>query len=320
VATDEGLGDGDALYVATGAMLPEGTDGVVMQEYVRRASAEIEVTKGVRVGENICFKGEDVRSGQTVLERGRTVSPFDSGVLAALGITRISVHPRPLVGLISSGDEIVPPETVPPLGKIRDINTYTISNLLKSQGCIVRFGGIARDTLQETMDKLTALRDCDMVLLSGGSSKGQSDFVTAAIEHLGGRIVFHGLNIKPGKPTIFATLWGKPVFGLPGHPVSCAMVVVRFVFPLTNRLKGTVSTNPFSVIRGRLTTNIPSSYGIEEYVRVTVHKEANGVTVSPIFAKSSVISMLSKADGYMVVDEGKEGLEAGEEVEVYAFA
>jgi molybdopterin molybdotransferase len=320
VATDKGLGDGDAIYVATGAMLPEGTDGVVMQEYVRKAPAEIEVTKGVRVGENICFKGEDIRSGQTVLERGRTISPFDSGVLAALGITRISVHPRPVVGLISSGDEIVPPETVPPLGKIRDINTYTISNLLKDQGCAVRFGGIAPDTLQQTMDKLTALHDCDMLLLSGGSSKGQSDFVTAAIEHLGGRVIFHGLNIKPGKPTIFATLWGKPVFGLPGHPVSCAMVVVRFVFPLISRMKGAMSTNPFSVVRGRLTTNIPSSYGIEEYVRVTVHKEASGVAVSPIFAKSSVISMLSKADGYVIVDEGKEGLEAGEEVEVYAFA
>jgi molybdopterin molybdotransferase len=372
-ATDKSVGDGEAIYVATGAMLPEGTDGVVMQEHTRKAShgvdshgprpmalerrhgnlraseasiegeapragapasagrAEgatqtplqaplIEVLKSLRMGENICFKGEDVQSGQTVLERGRCLSPFDTGVLAALGITRVTVYPRPVIGLVSSGDEIVPPDTVPPPGKIRDINTYTVSNLLTNHGCLVRFAGIAKDTLQDTADKLTALRDCDMMLLSGGSSKGQSDFMTAAIEHLGGEILFHGLNIKPGKPTIFATLWGKPVFGLPGHPVSCAMVVLRFVFPLIQRLRGSASTNPFSAIQGRLTTNIPSSYGIEEYVMVTVEKGSKGISVSPIFAKSSVISMLSKADGYIVVAEGKEGLEAGEEVEVHSFA
>jgi molybdopterin molybdotransferase len=379
-ATDKSVSDGEAIYVATGAMLPEGTDGVVMQEHTRQTShgvdshgptpmapdrrrgnlraseasiegeapragvpasagrvegatgypgapAErvvgvplIEVLKSLRVGENICFKGEDVQSGQTVLERGRCLSPFDTGVLAALGITRVTVYPRPVIGLVSSGDEVVPPDTVPPPGKIRDINTHTVSNLLTNHGCLVRFAGIAKDTLQDTADKLTALRDCDMMLLSGGSSKGQSDFMTAAIEHLGGKILFHGLNIKPGKPTIFATLWGKPVFGLPGHPVSCAMVVLRFVFPLIQRMRGSASTDPFSAIQGRLTTNIPSSYGIEEYVRVTVEKGSNGISVSPIFAKSSVISMLSKADGYIVIAEGKEGWEAGEEVEVHSFA
>jgi molybdopterin molybdotransferase len=319
-ATDRKVSDGEAIYVATGAMLPEGADGVVMQEYVRAAGEEIEVTKGLRLGENICFKGEDVQAGQVVLEKGEIISPFDAGVLAALGITRVPVYPRPLVGLISSGDEVVPPETMPPLGKIRDINTYTVSNLLKKQGCSVRFAGIVGDTLEDTALKLTSLKECDMILLSGGSSKGQSDFVTAAIEHLGGEVLFHGLNIKPGKPTIFGTLWGKPVFGLPGHPVSCAMVVIRFVYPMVRRLSGALSGDLFSALPGRLTTNIPSSYGIEEYIRVNVQRKDGGIAVSPIFAKSSVISMLSKADGFIVLEEGKEGLEAGEEVEVHSFA
>lgn len=318
--TDKVLAEGEAIYVATGAMLPEGAEGVVMQEYVRKASHEIEVTKGLRMGENICFKGEDVESGQTVIEKGKALSPFDTGVLAALGITGVPVYARPLVGLISSGDEIVPPGVALQPGKVRDINTYTISNLIRNRGCLVRFGGIAEDTLEKTKEKLAGLQDCDMILLSGGSSKGQADFVTAAIEALGGKIIFHGLNIKPGKPTIFASLWGKPVFGLPGHPVSCAMVAVRFVFPLIGRLRGLASTDPFSTIRGTLATNVPSSYGIEEYVRVTVLTKENGITVSPIFAKSSVISMLSKADGYVIVEEGKEGFEAGEEVEVHSFA
>ncbi len=318
--TDKVLGEGEAVYVATGAMLPEGADGVVMQEYVRKASHEIEVTKGLRVGENICFRGEDIGSGQTVIEKGKALSPFDTGVLAALGITRVPVYARPLVGLISSGDEIVPPDVVPGPGKIRDINTYTISNLIKNRGCLVRLGGIAKDDLEKTKEKLAGLQDCDIILLSGGSSKGQTDYVTAAIEALGGEIVFHGLNIKPGKPTIFASLRGKPVFGLPGHPVSCAMVAIRFVFPLIERLKGLASANPFSTIRGFLATNVPSSYGIEEYVRVTVQKKENHNTVFPVFAKSSVISMLSKADGYVIVEEGKEGCEMGEEVEVHSFA
>jgi molybdopterin molybdotransferase len=319
-ATDRVIGDGEAIYVATGAMLPEATDGVVMQEYVRKTSHEIEVTKSLRVGENICFKGDDVESGQTVIEKGKLLSPFDTGVLAALGITGVPVHPRPLIGLISSGDEIVPPSAVPGPGKIRDINTYTISGLIKNRGCLLRFAGIARDTLEETKEKLSALQDCDMILLSGGSSKGQADFVTAAIEELGGEIIFHGLNIRPGKPVIFASLWGKPVFGLPGHPVSCAMVVVRFVFPLLERLRGLSSVTPFSAIQGVLTTNVPSSYGIEEYVRVTVQPKEGEISVFPIFAKSSVISMLSRADGYIVIEEGKEGLEAGESVEVHSFA
>ncbi len=320
-ATSLTVGDGDAIYVATGAMLPIGADGVVMQEHVRKAARDVEVTRSLRAGENICFKGEDIRSGQVVLEEGKNLTPFDLGVLASLGVTNVPTYRKPLVGLISSGDEVVSPETMPSPGKIRDINTYVVRGLIENRGCAVHFAGISADTLQDTVDKLTALRDCDMILLSGGSSKGQADFVTAAIEHLGGEIRFHGLNIKPGKPTIFATLWGKPVFGLPGHPVSCAMVVVRFVFPLAERLRGErANGRPFLAVRGRLTTNIPSSYGIEEYVRVTVQNRAGEVAVSPVFAKSSVISMLSKADGYILVGEGKEGCEAGEEVEVYSFA
>jgi molybdopterin molybdotransferase len=321
--TEKSVADGEAIYVATGAMVPEGADAVMMQEYVRKtadSSADLEATKSLRVGENICFKGEDVRVGQVVLNQGRRLSAFDVGVLAALGITKVPVFKKPLVGLISSGDEIVPPDSVPPPGKVRDINTFTISGLLANGGCHIRFAGIAPDTLDGTAEKLAALKECDMILLSGGSSKGQADFVTAAIEYLGGRILFHGLNIKPGKPTIFGTLWGKPVFGLPGHPVSCAMVVTKFVLPLVRRLTGVRSNDPFSTIRGRLTINVPSSYGIEEYVRVTVAGEDGTIAVTPLFAKSSVISMLSMADGYIVIEDGKEGLETGEEVEVHSFA
>jgi molybdopterin molybdotransferase len=313
------VGDGEAVYVATGAMLPEGADGVVMDEYARPASDGVEITRAVRKGENVCFAGEDVRTGQVVLESGRVVSPIDLGLLAALGLTAVSVYRQPECGLISSGDEIVPADAMPGPGQVRDINTHTVSGLIRAHGCLVRCTGIARDAVDAVAEKLASLKGCDAIFLSGGSSKGQADFMTAAVERLGGRIIFHGLNIRPGKPTIFASLWDKAVFGLPGHPVSCAMVVVRFVLPFLSRLKGEKPQGPQWGVRGRLATNVPSTYGIEEYVRVNVSAAPDGVSVTPIFAKSAVISTLSKADGYMIIPEGKEGLEAGEEVEVLPF-
>ncbi|OPY66961.1 MAG: Molybdopterin molybdenumtransferase [Syntrophorhabdaceae bacterium PtaU1.Bin034] len=317
-AASQTVGEGESIYVSTGAMVPEGADSVVMQEYTRRVPDAVEITKTARRGENICFKGEDLRTGRVVLETGKTLSPFDLGVLAALGVTHFTVYRRPLIGLVSSGDEIVPADAVPPAGKVRDINTYTVSNLLRNQGCVVRFAGIAKDTPEDITEKLLSLKDSDMILLSGGSSKGQSDFMTTVIERLGGKILFHGLNIKPGKPTIFASLWDKPVFGLPGHPVSCSMVVLRFVFPLARRIKRQSDpSSSLSMMTGTLRTNVPSTYGIEEYVRVTVERHEDALSVSPIFAKSSIISTLSRADGYIIVPEGKEGLEAGEKVEVY---
>ena len=313
------VGDGEAVYVATGAMLPEGADGVVMDEYARPASDGVEITRALRKGENVCLAGEDVRTGQVALEAGRAVSPIDLGLLAALGFTAVPVYRLPECGLISSGEEIVPAEAIPGPGQVRDINTHTVSGLIRAHGCRVRFAGIAADAVDAIAEKLVSLKGCDAIFLSGGSSKGQADFMTAAVERLGGRIVFHGLNIRPGKPTIFAELWDTAVFGLPGHPVSCAMVVVRFVLPFLSRLRGERAQAPRWSLRGLLETNVPSTYGIEEYVRVNVSDGPEGLSVTPIFAKSAVISTLSKADGYVVIPEGKEGLEAGEEVEVLPF-
>ena len=185
-------------------------------------------------------------------------------------------------------------------------------------GCSVHFIGIAKDTLDDVSARLRQARDFDLMILSGGSSKGQSDFVTAAVEALGGKILFHGINVRPGKPTIFGRLWDKPVFGLPGHPVSCSLIVLRFVLPMVTALQGETEARQ-QTVKGRLETNVSSSYGIEEYVRVNLSSAEKGCTVTPLYAKSSVISMLARADGYIVVPEGCEGLEAGEEVEVHTF-
>jgi molybdopterin molybdotransferase len=312
------VSDGECVYVATGAMMPDGADGVVMQEYARPAQDVIEITRAVRTGENICFRGEDIERGRTIVKQGTRLSAFSIGVLAALGVIRINVYGRPRASIISSGNELVPAGMLPPPGKVRDINTHVITGLLCGYGCDVSASGIAHDSPDAIIEKLKGAGNADLILLSGGSSKGQSDFVVTAVEQLGGKVLFHGLNIKPGKPTIFATLGGIPVFGLPGHPVSCSMALLRLVLPLVERLRGEKEAMARTT-RAMLGTNIPSSYGVEEYVRVRLHMREGVVTADPVFAKSSVISTLHESHGYVIVPEGQEGLEAGEQVEVYPF-
>jgi molybdopterin molybdotransferase len=312
------VSEGDCVYMSTGSMVPEGGDAVVMQEYARCIPDAVEITKAVYQGENICYEGEDIQKGKIVLQRGKKITSFDTGVLAALGISKVPVYKRPDAAIISSGDEIVDIDEAPSFGKVRDINRYTVSGLLKEEGARVAFLGRAKDSIQQITEKLELTKDYDIILISGGSSKGERDFIRASIEGLGGEIIFHGINIKPGKPTIFGKLFGKPVFGLPGHPGSCAMVTVRFVLPLVRRLQGKIIYGERTA-RGILTTNVPSSYGIEEYVRVTLEKTDESRLVTPIFSKSAVISSLAQADGYIIVPEGTEGLEKGETVKVYFF-
>jgi len=316
--TDMVLPEGSSIYLSTGSMVPEGADGVVMQEFVRRLDDAIEVTRGVFRGENICFKGEDVPKGAVPLTAGMRLGPFHVGTLAALGISRVPVFKRPSVSLISSGDEIVGIDVTPSPGKVRDINRYTLTGLLRKMGAEVSFQGIAADSMADITSKLLSSGDSDLILISAGSSKGARDFVTAAVEEIGGTILFHGINIKPGKPTICGELGRKPVFGLPGHPASCVLATVRFVLPLLARLAGDRNYLPLSAT-ARLTTNIPSSYGIEEFVRVRLERESGHLAAVPVFSKSAVISSLAGASGYVIVPDGREGLEAGEELEVYLF-
>jgi len=312
------LEDGSCIYISTGAMMPEGADGVVMHEYTRRMGDAVEITKTIHRGENIIFTGEDIKRGSIVLKNGKRITPFDLGVLAALGLADVWVYKKIKVALISSGDEIIAIDKKPMPGQIRDINRYTILNILRKICSDVTFVGITRDDPEDIQEHLHAAREGDVILVSGGRSKGERDYITTSIEQLGGTILFHGINIKPGKPTIFASLWGKPVFGLPGHPVSCIMALTRFVLPLVRRFQGETLLNGKRT-KGMLTNNIPSSYGIEEYVRVEISHDDTGCTVTPLFSKSSVISSLSQASGYVIVPEGKEGFEKGEEVVVYYF-
>jgi molybdopterin molybdotransferase len=312
------LQEGSCIYVNTGSMIPDGADAVLMQEHARRSLDLVEVTRIIRKGENIFSRGEDIATGELVLQQGKRLSFSDVGVLAALGISKVPVFQRPLCAIISSGDEIVPVEEQPVPGTVRDINRYTVAAILARYGARPHFAGIARDNMKEVCSILKSCKDFDTILVSGGSSKGERDFIIDAIEDLGGRIVFHGVNVKPGKPTIFGEVWGKPIFGLPGHPLSCLMATVRFVVPLLRLLTGMTDTGD-RITRALLATNVPSSPGIEEYVGVILRGKGKGFTATPVFTRSSAISPLARASGYIIIPASSEGLEKGEEVEVRLF-
>jgi molybdopterin molybdotransferase len=307
---------GSCVYLSTGAMVPRGADGIVMQEYTSRTEDLVQVGRTVHRGENITFAGEEFRRGSTVLRKGTTVNAFAMGVLGALGISLVPVFRQVRVGLVSSGDELIPVDEGLAPGRVRDINRYSVTGLLSREGSEVSFHGIARDNLTNLCEMLVSASKDDLILVSGGSSKGTRDFMTAALTKLGGTVLFHGINIRPGKPTIYGRLQNKPVFGLPGHPISCAMVVIRFVLPLIRASQG---LNPRSepVYSATLSANVPSTPGIEEYVAVTLEKIPAGYSASPVFTKSSALSSLREASGYIIVPHGREGLDEGEPVEVF---
>lgn len=309
---------GTCVAVSTGSMVPEGADAIVMQEYTRKNGTAIEITKPLRESENIISRGEDIRKGSHVLSGGKRLTSFDIAVLAALGIPKIEVYGKIKVAIISSGDELVPVESDMYEGNIRDINRYTISGLVSRTGAEPIFIGITEDTIDAISSALTEASPYDMTLISGGSSKGERDYITSSLERLGGSLLFHGINVRPGKPAIFAGLNGKPFFGLPGHPLSCMMVTVRFVSPLLRRMQGE-SVMREKVTYARLRTSIPSTIGIEEYYSVSLRYSGMSCTAMPIFVKSSAISALTAADGYIIVPQGKEGLEKDELVEVRFF-
>ncbi len=317
--TDIKISDGECVKVSTGSMIPEGADGVIMQEYTREMLDTIEITKVIHRGENICFKGDDIKNNEVVIEMGKRLDFFDMGILASLGISKIDVYKKPKVSIISTGDEIIDINEHPKPGQIRDINRFVIKGLLTREGFVVRFSGIAKDNLKEIKEKIVLAMDSDIILISGGSSKGERDYIVEALDKLEGEIIFHGINIKPGKPTILARLKDKPVFGLPGHPASCTIVALRILLPFLKKMEGEKSFLPQSAYMGILTTNVPSSLGIEEYVEITAEKRFDKIFITPIFTKSSLISTFTKAKGYIIVPEDKEGLEKDEIVEVYTF-
>ena len=315
---DKKVISGSAIYVPTGGMIPEGADSMIMIENTEKLDEDtLLINKPISNGENIISKGDDIKKASLVLEKGKKISPEIMGVLAALGKRKIIVYKKPTFYIISTGDEIIPIEEELEFGKIRDINSFALLGEIKKLGGEVVGNSIIRDDfnlLKEEVEKAVGVSD--IVLISGGSSVGTLDFTKDVIESFKGSGVFiHGLSLKPGKPTIVGEGSGKPIFGLPGHPVSSIIVfkalVEEFIKSKMNRKEIK------SQIKARMDSNFPSSPGKLTYQMVSLRLEDGGYLAIPNFGKSSMISLLKNSDGYILLESHEEGIYKGEERDVF---
>lgn len=320
-----GAGAGCALKpdccvtVPTGGAMPAGSDAAVMLEYTEDyGDGTIGICKSAAPGSNLIFKGDDVRPGQTVLPAGRRLTVQDIGALAALGVSRLRVCRRPVVGIISTGDELVAVEETPRDGQVRDVNSAMLRSLVEEAGGEAVSFGILRDDealLGETLGR--ALERCDAVLISGGSSVGMKDATCRVMEERG-EVLLHGIAMKPGKPTILGRAAGKPVFGLPGHPVAAFFISRLFVRPLLDRLQG--RTPRQYAVPAVLTETVSANHGRAQYVGVFLSQRDGVRYARPIRSKSGLITTLAGSDGYFCIPRDCEGAAAGETVQVYLYS
>jgi molybdopterin molybdotransferase len=323
-------------------MLPEGADAVIMLEYtqgIERAMipdrpksrtkpvslSEIEILREVAGGENVLRVGEDVTAGQVVLAAGTRIRPAEIGGCMALGISKIRVAIKPRIGIISSGDEVVSPKENPRPGQVRDVNSYSLAALIEGAGGNPILYGIIPDTLEEMKTTAAqALADCAAVVITAGSSASARDMTADAIGSLGEPgILVHGVNVRPGKPTILAVSHGKAVIGLPGNPVSALVIAGLFVVPVVEKLLGLKILRPRPSVLAKMAVNVPSQAGREDWVAVKLvsHSqrgigEGGEVLADPIFGKSNLIFSLAAADGLVRIPPHVTGISAGETVEV----
>jgi molybdenum cofactor synthesis domain-containing protein len=339
---------GYCMGISTGAPLPKGANAVVKventAEYKEVVEGEevkkVKVYKPVAPVENIMLTGSDIKQGERIVRSGTTLTPRETGVLAACGINEVFVQKRPTVAIISTGSELIAPgEDLEP-AKVYDVNAQTLSDSVRECGCSPLFLGIARDNLEELSERITESLEtgADVIITSGGTSAGPGDLLPKAIEELG-EILVHGVDIKPGKPFIFGTIQGKPLFGLPGNPTSALITFSLFVAPLLRTLSGIPADGegkrinkaltglagswggaPHKRIKAKAAVRIFSDRGRNEYVLVNLvpAKEPGegSILAYPILTGSGAITTLSKADGYIFMGKGKEITEEGEIVDV----
>lgn len=308
------LNSGQAALIHTGGMLPAGADAVVMLEYTQPARhAEVEVLRAVGVGENTLQIGEDVRPGDCVLRAGTLLRAAQLGGLLALGQLQVAVARRPTFGILSTGDEVIPPMQRPLPGQVRDLNTGALAALVEQFGGMAREYPIVPDRAEALEAALQQARaENDAVIITAGSSASTRDLTADVIDRAGRPgVLVHGVNVRPGKPTILAVCDGQPIIGLPGNPVSALVIARLFVAPLVQRLLG-MASQPWPQRRARLTLNIASQAGREDYVPARLQ----GELVDPIFFKSNLIFTLGQADGLVRIPADATGLEAGTMVDV----
>ena len=316
---DVTVGPGTVASMPTGGVLPRGADAVVMIEYTQEAMpGTIEVVRPVAPGDGVVRADEDAAPGAELVPAGRPLRAQDLGMLAAAGVTEVAVHARPRVTVLSTGDEVVPPDTAPlRAGQVRDASAVALAGLVTEAGGEPVPGGIVPDDAAALDSALrAALASSDLIVISAGSSVGARDETADVVRGLGPPGIWcHGLAIRPGKPTLLAECGGVPIIGLPGNPRS-ALVIFRLLgVPLVRLVGGCTTPPPEPAVRARLARDLASATGRLDVVQVRVQ---DGVA-TPIFGLSALLSVLTAADGFVVVPEEATGLDAGAEVEVTLY-
>ncbi len=309
--------NGQTVYVPTGGKIPNGADSVVMIENCEVFGNQIAVYKSVAVGANVIRVGDDVTKNTLIATTGSVLTPFLIGVLAGLGIDKVSVYDTIKFGIISTGDELVKIEDTPKNGQIRDINTHCLGALVKACGGEVVVSSLIKDEynlLYESLQKATDI--CDVVIISGGSSVGLKDFTYKVIEDICGEVKVKGIAMKPGKPTILGNKGSVLVAGLPGHPMAAAMVFEIVIKKAISQIRGE-KEKVIAYASARF--NFPSTPGRTTCQLVSINFENGKPYILPLFAKSGIISALKEADGYIIIGENDEGIAEGRMVKVYGF-
>jgi len=321
VTEGDRIGKKDTRPLWTGNPLPKGADAVVMLEHTKRVQDRIEVWTPVTPGKNVSKRGEDVQRGQVAVEAGTRLQSHHLGLLAALGATRVSVVEKPKVAVLSTGDELVEPSRKSKPNQIVDVNRLILSCMCLELGAEPLDLGIARDNVNEIRVKVEeGVKRADVTITTGGTSVGYADLVPAAVNQIGKPgVVAHGIAMRPGMPTALAILHGKPILILSGNPVAAMIGFEVFARPILFRLLG-VKSEPRPVVKARITRRVAAALGRRVFLRVHTFERDGEFFADPVRVKGAgVLSTMTKANGYVVVPESREGLEEGELVTVHLF-
>jgi len=305
---------GECIQIATGAVMPGGADAVVMVEDTEVENGRVKVFKSAYPKANVGRKGEDIRKGALVLRHGFVLDPGKIGVLASQGINQVGVYQKPRVAVLPTGEEVVEVDRRLKPGQVYDINSYTISSVVRGNGGIpLRRVGIIGDTIDELKSTIGEALESDLVVISGGSSVGKKDLLFDFLQEWG-EVLFHGVQIKPGMPILFGKIEDKPVFGMPGYPTSCLINAYLFALPAVRKMAH-LPMKREEVVKARLSREISSSPGRRQFLTVKIE----GDEAIPVFKESGAITSVAEADGYIEIAENIDSLEKGELVLVRLF-
>lgn len=305
--------NGQCAQIATGAMIPKGADAVVMVEDTETTGDQVQIFKPIYPGGNVFPKGSDVKAGDLILKKKDLLTARKAGIIAAIGIDRATVYEQPKIAVIPTGYEIAELGAELQPGQVYDINSYTVANLIRENGGIPIRYPVIGDSMDDLRKAVADAQQYDAIVLSGGSSVGEKDVLIDVIKEAG-KIYFHGVQIKPGKPTLFGEINGKLIFGMPGYPTSCMINAYVFVVPAIRKMAYLPQQTPM-VVKARMAKRIVSSLGRHQFYTVTVEE---GIAY-PAFKESGTITSMSHADGYIEIPYNVDLVEKGQEVEVILF-